>query len=125
MDSPYTVEFTHSASVYMSIPAAQRNGSQTQHYLPPGQYEIVASYQGAEVLTVQFQSTVQPSGNIIHTPTGGHGLSTQVADPRTVIVQDGTTAYLRCFTTPRTSDLTDKTGIGSLMIIPIPRYGDE
>ena len=125
MDSPYTVEFTHGASVYLAIPAWQRNGGSVGHYLDPGQYEIIASYQGKETMTVQFQTTEQAQGNIVTTPPPGYLVRAQQADPVTVIVKDGTQAYLRVFTTPRSSELTDTSGVGSLMIIPLPRYGDE
>lgn len=124
MDSPYTVEYAHGNSVYLTIPASQRNGSQTNHYLQPGQYEVIAAYQGAETLTVQLLPDGFLAGNIVNTPSPTAGADAQQAEPVTIIVKDGTTASLRVYTTPRTSDLTDTSGIGSLLIIPIPRYGE-
>lgn len=125
MDSPYTVEYAHGSSVYLTIPASQRNGSQTIHYLSPGQYEVIASYQGAETLTVQLMLSGSTAGNIITTPSPSPRPYAEQADPVTVIVKEGTNAGLRVFSNPNTSNLTDKTGVGSLMIIPLPRYGDE
>lgn len=122
---PYTVEFTHGNSVYLTIPASQRNGAQTEHFLDPGQYEVIASYQGDETLTVQFQATGQSTGNIVTTPSSTATVSAQQSDSVTVVVKEGVSnARLRVFTTPRSSDLTDTTGVGSLLIIPTPRYGD-
>lgn len=122
---PYTVEFTHGNSVYMTIPASQRNGAQTEHFLAPGQYEVIASYQGNETLTVQYQATGQQTGNIVTTPSPTVAVGAQQSDPVTVIVKEGVSnGRLRVFTTPRSADLTDTTGVGSLLIIPTPRYGD-
>lgn len=122
---PYTVEFAHGNSVYLTIPASQRNGAQTEHFLSPGQYEIIASYQGNETMTVQYQATGQATGNIVNTPSPTASIGAQQSDPVTVVVKEGVSnGRLRVYTTPRTSDLTDKTGVGSLLIIPTPRYGD-
>lgn len=125
MDSPYTVEYAHGSSVYLTIPASQRNGSASNHYLSPGQYEVIASYQGNETMTVQLLSNGSLTGNIVVTPPSTITKDAQQADPVTIIVKEGTNnAGLRVYTTPRTADLTDTTGVGSLLIIPIPRYGD-
>lgn len=122
---PYTVEYGHGSSTYLTIPASQRNGSASNHYLSPGQYEVIASYQGNETMTVQLLNNGSLVGNLTVTPPSSTVTKeAQQADPATVIVKDGNNAGLRVYTTPRTSDLTDTTGVGSLMIIPIPRYGD-
>lgn len=122
---PYTVEYNHGSSVYLSIPSSQRNGSTSNHYLSPGQYEIIASYQGNETMTVQFLTNGSLTGNITVTPPSSTVTKdAQQADPVTVIVKDGDNGGLRVYTTPRTSDLTDTSGVGSLLIIPTPRYGD-
>lgn len=122
---PYTVEFTHGNSVYLTIPASQRNGAQTEHFLSPGQYEIIASYQGKETMTVQFQATGQATGNIVTTPSPTASIGAQQSDSVTVVVKDTVSnARLRVFTTPKSADLTDTTGAASLLIIPTPRYGD-
>lgn len=121
---PYTVEYSHGSSVYLSIPSSQRNGSTSNHYLSPGQYEIIASYQGNETMTVQLLTNGSLTGNLTVTPPSTITKDAQQADPVTVIVKDGDNSGLRVYTTPRTSDLSDKSGVGSLMIIPTPRYGD-
>lgn len=121
--TPYDVRLRHGTGAYFTIEASDRKSSVdpsgTEIGLAPGTYRVKVHYQGPynspERVTLQLNGTT-----VLNTPTLESKRRTS-SPTITIIIRDGEIGALRVFSTPRSSELTDTSGIASVSIMPSQR----
>ena len=118
--TPYDVRLRHSTGAYFTIESSDRKPniapSGSEIGLEPGTYRVKVHYQGTygspERVTLQLNGAT-----VLNTPTLESASRTS-SPTINIIIRDGEVGVLRVFSTPRSSELSDTSGIASVSIMP-------